>query len=213
MKEKKKSVSIIIALLVVLLLSVNVVGFTLAKYATKFDDKNATATAAKWVPDAKFLNNDGTSEISGDIDLANTFATTYTGVKTNLIAPGTQGKFFAEIDATNVEVDMLYTIKLALKSIKREGTQITQTTLPTGMTINAGGSAVTGLTVGGEAKAITAENSMIKWDAAERTVKVQIDWAWAFGDGTNDANDTLYQGATFEFTVSIACEQAATTRA
>ena len=101
-----KRLKIAIILIAVILLSALVISITYSKYFSKITG-TGTATVAKW----KFEVN-GKTDTLGPIKLENT-ASKNNKVAEGKIAPGTDGKFDVEIDASGTEVDLEYEIKFA----------------------------------------------------------------------------------------------------
>mgnify|MGYP000478313699 CR=1 FL=1 len=104
-KTRNKPVIILLALLLVTAIAFSMYAY--AKYKTTLTG-NGTATVAKW----SFKVNGQTQTIP-DIDLATTMKKV-NNVAENKLAPGTEGSFDLNLDATGSEVAIDYNIKLAI---------------------------------------------------------------------------------------------------
>ena len=104
-KTRNKPVIILLALLLITAIVFSMYAY--AKYKTTLTG-NGTATVAKW----SFKVNGQTQTIP-DIDLATTMKKV-NNVAENKLAPGTEGSFDLNLDATGSEVAIDYNIKLAV---------------------------------------------------------------------------------------------------
>ena len=104
-KTRNKPIIILLALLLITAIVFSMYAY--AKYKTTLTG-NGTATVAKW----SFKVNGQTQTIP-DIDLATTMKKV-NNVAENKIAPGTEGSFDLNLDATGSEVAIDYNIKLAI---------------------------------------------------------------------------------------------------
>ncbi len=104
-KTRNKPVIILLALLLITAIAFSMYAY--AKYKTTLTG-NGTATVAKW----SFKVN-GQTQIIPDIDLATTMKKV-NNVAENKLAPGTEGSFDLNLDATGSEVAIDYNIKLAI---------------------------------------------------------------------------------------------------
>ena len=104
-KTRNKPIIILIALLLITAIAFSMYAY--AKYKTTLKG-NGTAQVAKW----SFKVNGQTQTIP-DIDLATTMKKV-NNVAENKIAPGTEGSFDLNLDATGSEVAIDYNIKLAI---------------------------------------------------------------------------------------------------
>ena len=104
-KTRNKPIIILIALLLITAIAFSMYAY--AKYKTTLKG-NGTATVAKW----SFKVNEQTQTIP-DIDLATTMKKV-NNVAENKLAPGTEGSFDLNLDATGSEVAIDYNIKLAV---------------------------------------------------------------------------------------------------
>ena len=104
-KTRNKPVIILLALLLITAIAFSMYAY--AKYKTTLKG-NGTATVAKW----SFKVNGQTQTIP-DIDLATTMKKV-NNVAENKIAPGTEGSFDLNLDATGSEVAIDYNIKLVV---------------------------------------------------------------------------------------------------
>lgn len=99
-KQKKMFFSILMIVILIVLL----IGFTLAKYYSSYQS-NATLEVAKWS-----FNVDGLTNVeTGKIALSDTMSEV--ALEEGKIAPGFDGRVELELDASDSEVDVDYSIK------------------------------------------------------------------------------------------------------
>ncbi len=182
MEKQNKSVGktiLIVALLLVTIAALVLATYAWAKY-TSSEQGTATATVAKW--DVSF--DKGTS----------VFSKTFTNVKTERLAPGTDGKFDLTITSNDTEVAYTYTIEMANITNKPTNLkfysdaectteiELEETTTGSGI-YKTKTSAFTGtVNLNEEGKAITSQTPAIYWK-------------WPFETGTTEeekkANDVI----------------------
>lgn len=175
MNKKIKVAVILVAIILIATLAISV---AYSRYFTKLEG-TSIATVAKWSFEATADGKDFTSDT---VDLAATRTDSNANVKTGTIAPGTEGAFAIDIDATGTEVSLDYKIEL------------TGTNLPTNLKFyedSAHTQIVTGLT-------IPEMTGTINHADADKTKTVTLYWAWDYQTGaddieiaTNDTADTI----------------------
>lgn len=173
MNKKVKVALILIAIILIATLAISV---AYSRYFTEVKG-TGTATVAKWSFEA---TSNGTDITSTPVDLAQTRTDTNTNVKTGTIAPGTEGEFNVEVDATGTEVALDYEIKFGAP---------TGGTLPANLKFykdDAHTQEVSDLTTQGM-------TGTIDKDDANKTKTVTLYWKWDYQTGTDDttkaAND------------------------
>ena len=177
-KKEKKVFLACIALLLLTVLTVYVISGTYARYSSQITG-TSTARAAKWA--WKINNQDltaGTTEV--DLNLFETILSTdenaeqnvKKGVRENIIAPGTNGKFTIKVQNLS-EVKASY--KYTLSQTNSGRIPIEYSTDKTSWT-----SDITTL------NATTAKELAVGSEATDATIY----WRWAIGDSSKDAADT-----------------------
>jgi len=143
-KMKKKSIAIIVLLLLVGLTS-GYVSSTYAKYVKTLDNAEATTTIAKW--DFKKGTNYGVFEISlpATVDPTTLVA--------NRIAPGTSGTFTIDLDNSGSEVGVQYEIAFATATGVPSNLVFKQNST----TLNVAGSKVVGTIPAGQSDSIALD--------------------------------------------------------
>ena len=165
--KNKKSLLVLVLLLLVGITS-GYVASTFAKYTSKIENNNGTATVAKWA-----FTTDNTAQTL-TINLANTpHASTLVAGK---IAPGTSGSFDVALSNATTETGVDWTI--SLKSI---------TNKPTNLKFYKDSAHTTEITPGTG----TITGQLAAQDSTGLTVPIY--WAWAYETdaiATNDPIDT-----------------------
>lgn len=164
--KTKKIVKILCAILLVVLLQT--MGYTYAKYATTVNG-SGDAEIAKW---SFNMTKSGTE--TQNVKLISTANKTSSGK----IAPGTSGSFILKIDATGSEVGVNYSVKFANEENK-----------PKNIKFICDGKEYASLSE------IDSIKGKINYDAGKKTVLVTINWVWQYETGTTDGtiatNDEL----------------------
>lgn len=184
MKNKfKKIVKILIAL--ILIIALQIMGFTYAKYITQ-DKGTGTAEIAKWA----FRLEKGENE-SQTIKLIDTVHTN--NIISGKIAPGSGGKLPITIDMTGSEVGVEYEIKFANEKNKPQNLKFTYA----GRTYDS-------------LSEITPITGMISHSNENRKLTFNIDWMWNYETGKdeeeinqNDIIDTQDANLITEYTFDI----------
>lgn len=179
-KKTRKIITLTFAILLIVL--VQVIGVTYAKYIAS---ENATGQAeiAQW---AFQIKKDG--ETTKNIDLGSTVnSNTLVDGK---IAPGTSGQFIITLDATGSEVNTTYSLKFANEKNK-----------PKNLYFTYKGEKFKSL---GEIGEIVGT---IRYNDVVRTHGIPISWVWSYETGTsttdiatNDKIDTENANAITEYT-------------
>lgn len=186
-----KTLRIASVLLIAVLMTTCIIGGTFAKYTSNLA-VTATQGIATWNVTLDATDEDSATE-GIQINLADTVLdtngdATETDVKSGLIAPGTKGSFKIAIkNASQVKANAVLTL--------------TVPTLPTGMTLKNGATAL----AAGE-RTITVSLDMEQSTATE----VEFTWEWVYDTdtaGENDTNDLTFQGQTLSIPVAIAVTQ------
>lgn len=175
---KKAMLSILVFAAIVLL----VVGiFAFSKYVTNVSG-TGTATVAKW----SFKVNGSTSTIS-NVSLVDT---TLGGmVAEGKIAPGTDGGFSAELDASGSEVSMDYIVEIS--NIQNK---------PTNLKFYSDSNFTTELTEAGGKISVEGSIDLVNID---EKVNIPIYWKWAYETVGGDEADTLDATTAAEMTFDI----------
>ena len=170
-KTRNKPVIILLALLLITAIAFSMYAY--AKYKTTLKG-NGTAQVAKW----SFKVNGQTQTIP-DIDLATTMKKV-NNVAENKIAPGTEGSFDLNLDATGSEVAIDYNIKLAVTEKPTNLRFYTDSSYTKEIASTDGVMNVSGVMSLEEIK--TVQTKTIYWK-----------WAYQTGTATNDivANDKI----------------------
>ena len=170
-KTRNKPIIILIALLLITAIVFSMYAY--AKYKTTLKG-NGTAQVAKW----SFKVNGQTQTIP-DIDLATTMKKV-NNVAENKIAPGTEGSFDLNLDATGSEVAIDYNIKLAVTEKPTNLRFYTDSSYTKEIASTDGVMNVSGVMSLEEIK--TVQTKTIYWK-----------WAYQTGTATNDivANDKI----------------------
>lgn len=168
MKKNKKLLMIAILLLLIVLVGT----WAFSKYTTTLTG-TGTASVAKW----SFKVNGSATETIANLDLKDT--TLNNKVVDGKIAPGTDGSFAVEIDASGSEVAVDYTIELSgLTGMPTNLKFYTDSTFTTEMPISDGKCSTTGT---------------IALAEVDTKVTKTIYWQWAYETtdiATNDPIDT-----------------------
>ena len=182
----------IVALLLCMALAItSIAGAALAKYTTNVS-ANDTASVAKWhfeVNDVNMTPADGEAEMT--FDLFNTImdtdgASAETDVKTDLIAPGTSGKFDVKIENLS-EVNAVYSLDYSIENTSNVPLQFS----------------LDGADWKSDINDLDVSDVAIAMESGSDTVTVQ--WKWAF-DGDDAADTALGIAAqTAVPTVKVTC--------
>lgn len=182
----------IVALLLCMALAItSIAGAALAKYTTNVS-ANDTASVAKWhfeVNDVNMTPADGEAEMT--FDLFNTImdtdgASAETDVKTDLIAPGTSGKFDVKIENLS-EVNAVYSLDYSIENTSNVPLQFS----------------LDGADWKSDINDLDVSDVAIAMESGSDTVTVQ--WKWAF-DGDDAADTALGIAAqTAAPTVKVTC--------
>ena len=182
----------IVALLLCMALAItSIAGAALAKYTTNVS-ANDTASVAKWhfeVNDVNMTPADG--EAAMTFDLFNTImdtdgASAETDVKTDLIAPGTSGKFDVKIENLS-EVNAVYSLDYSIENTSNVPLQFS----------------LDGADWKSDINDLDVSDVAIAMESGSDTVTVQ--WKWAF-DGDDAADTALGIAAqTAAPTVKVTC--------
>ncbi len=195
MKKRSRIVSLGVLALTLTMMSTSLVGATMARYVTEVTG-SATAKVAAWSFKA---NNSGQDNTFAEIDLAST-RTSYdsTDIKSDVIAPGTSGSFEIEIDGTDSEVGIDYSVNIAAADEK--------ITLPSDLTFKVDGAAyILGNDITGTINYSEAVNSMKK--------VITVSWEWEFGDAdTIESNDNSYAENNWTLDIAITGKQTSPTK-
>lgn len=181
MQKKNKNAIILMALLTLVAVTAMYVASTYAKYTTKIEGNEGTATVAKW----DFENDNKTQTV--EIKLKETVnASTLVA---NKIAPGTSGSFNIALVNTNSEVGVDFVV--ALKSISDK---------PTNLKFYKDEAHTTEITPG----TTEIKGQLIAKDSTG--VNVPIYWEWAYETdaiATNDPKDTADGIAAKTLTIGV----------
>lgn len=166
MTMTKKSYAARLGVLVVALTLVStcLLGGTMAKYVTDVTG-TGSATVAKW----SFKATNGT-DTTANVDLA---STAYGNVAEKKIAPGTEGSFDIEIDASGSEVAVDYTI--AFSNLQNK---------PDNLKFYADKEGKTEILDLGNYKGL---NGTITLDKVNTKVTKTVYWKWPYETGSGDA--------------------------
>lgn len=183
MKNKtKKSIRLIIAILLVVL--VQTIGVTYAKYITS-EKGNGQAEIAKW---SFQIVKDG--QQTKNVQLIN--SVNKDTLVDGKIAPGTSGKITIKIDATGTEVDMDYLVEFANEQNKPNNIVFTY-----------------GVSKSNSLAGLTGLNGHIAHDEPQ-TRTIIIDWVWEYETGkgaeqiaANDILDTQDGSTIDQYTFDI----------
>lgn len=178
--KNKKSLLVLVLLLLVGLTS-GYVASTFAKYTSKIENNNGTATVAKWA----FTDDNSAQTLR--INLANTpDPSTLVAGK---IAPGTSGSFNVALKNTNTETGVDWTI--SLKDVSNK---------PTNLKFYKDSSHTTEITPGTG----TITGQLAAKDSTGLTVPIY--WAWEYETdaiATNDPIDTTAGEAANTLTIGV----------
>ncbi len=170
MKKPKRKIIFLVLLILLFLLLLFFQGGSYSKYLTQVDGKGIIEVA-KWA----FLVNGQTASIT-PLNLASTYKKET--LKQNTIAPGTNGSFNIEIDASGSEVGINYDVKFQNETSKPQNLQFTYD----GHTVNSVKDLEQYL------------EGTIAANASEKTKTMTILWNWPYetqGNRTQeDAQDT-----------------------
>ena len=178
--KNKKSLLVLVLLLLVGITS-GYVASTYAKYTSKIENNNGTATVAKWA----FTTDNSAQTLTVNLDNTPDPSTLVAGK----IAPGTSGSFNVALVNTNTETGVDWTI--SLKSI---------TNKPTNLKFYKDSAHTTEITPGTG----TITGQLAAQDSTG--LSVPIYWAWAYETtaiATNDPIDTTDGEAANSLTIGV----------
>ena len=185
-KTRNKPIIILIALLLITAIAFSMYAY--AKYKTTLKG-NGTAQVAKW----SFKVNGQTQTIP-DIDLATTMKKV-NNVAENKIAPGTEGSFDLNLDATGSEVAVDYNIKLAI------------TEKPTNLKFYLDNTYETEIA---ETEGTLNVSGSIPLETINKPITKTIYWKWPYQTGTtenevreNDKTDTIDSAKKVTMTITV----------
>ena len=185
-KTRNKPIIILIALLLITAIAFSMYAY--AKYKTTLKG-NGTAQVAKW----SFKVNGQTQTIP-DIDLATTMKKV-NNVAENKIAPGTEGSFDLNLDATGSEVAVDYNIKLAI------------TEKPTNLKFYLDNTYETEIA---ETEGTLNVSGSIPLETINKPITKTIYWKWPYQTGTtenevreNDKTDTIDSTKKVTMTITV----------
>ena len=185
-KTRNKPIIILIALLLITAIAFSMYAY--AKYKTTLKG-NGTAQVAKW----SFKVNGQTQTIP-DIDLATTMKKV-NNVAENKIAPGTEGSFDLNLDATGSEVAVDYNIKLAI------------TEKPTNLKFYLDNTYETEIA---ETEGTLDVSGSIPLETINKPITKTIYWKWPYQTGTtenevreNDKTDTIDSAKKVTMTITV----------
>lgn len=165
MERKRKNKKILLRITMILIILMSFIGVnTLAKYISKVNG-TGLAEVAKW----SFKVNGETSTIS-QIKLIDTVDSK--NIAKGKIAPGTNGAFDLNIDATGTEVDTNYQVKFQ-----------NETSKPQNLKFVYNGNTYTTLT-----ELSNSLKGVIKNDEEDKQKNIHIDWKWDFESDSSDSN-------------------------
>lgn len=165
MERKRKNKKILLRITMILIILMSFIGVnTLAKYISKVNG-TGLAEVAKW----SFKVNGETSTIS-QIKLIDTVDSK--NIVKGKIAPGTNGAFDLNIDATGTEVDTNYQVKFQ-----------NETSKPQNLKFVYDGNTYTTLT-----ELSNSLKGVIKNDEEDKQKNIHIDWKWDFESDSSDSN-------------------------
>ena len=181
-----KPIVVVLALLLVTAIAFSMYAY--AKYKTTLTG-NGTATVAKW----SFKVNGQTQTIP-DIDLATTMKKV-NNVAENKLAPGTEGSFDLNLDATGSEVAVDYNIKLAI------------TEKPTNLKFYLDNTYETEIA---ETEGTLNVSGSIPLEIINTPITKTIYWQWPYQTGTtenevkeNDKTDTIDSAKKVTMTITV----------
>ena len=161
MKEKKKSLLVIVLSLLVGLTAAYV-SSTYAKYTSTIDDNNGTVTVAKWA----FASDNAAQDLT--INFTDTYDTST--LVSGKIAPGTSGSFNIALVNTNTETGVDFTLTL------KDATNV-----PTNLKFYADDTFTTEVALNG-----TITGQLAAGDSTG--LSVPIYWKWAYESGSDSAD-------------------------
>ena len=187
MSKRRNTAKLGVLAIVLTLATISMTGATLARYVTEVKG-TASATVAAW----SFKANGQTDTMTA----LNLVSTAYSNVKTNTVAPGTEGSFDIELDGTGSEVDIDYIVAItAGKDVVLPDDLVFSTEK-----INDSNS---GKKLA-ELSDITGELKLD--DVMKKTLTVY--WKWDFGAAdTATSNDNKYQGETWTLDITVTGNQ------
>lgn len=165
MEKNSKSKSVIAVLLAVILIILLVGAWAFARYTTTLPTVDGTATVAKWSFQATGLDS-----------FARTDSVALTDIAGGKLAPGTQGKIEASVDATGCEVGVDYTVSVTDIANK-----------PTNLKFYSDEGCTNEITAVSGKYSVTGT---IEANAASKTVTPAIYWKWAYNTTASTATDT-----------------------
>ncbi len=191
MKNKRLFKVLLIAITIALLF---VAGYTFSKYTSKVSS-TGSASIARWAFNAS--STDGVNTVN-DVRLFDT-ANPSTLVE-GKIAPGTEGDFDIQIDATGSEVGVDYNVKVTSESES-----------PANLKFYVQGdesNKYSSLTALAEAQKL---KGTIPANDTNRTRTITVKWKWLYEADSNDANviatadtaDTNFAGGNYTFSMDI----------
>lgn len=179
------------------LVSMTMMGGTLARYVTEVTG-TATATVAAW----SFKANGEVATMNA-IDLGDTTHRTgyeKTTVEEAVIAPGTSGSFDIVLDGTGSEVGIDYTVKIAEATTDA-------VKIPSDLTFTVkNGESSTSYTLG------TDITGKIDYNATDKSMKktITVSWKWEFGnEDTVKMNDNAFASKTWNLAITAIGKQIA----
>lgn len=211
MKKRSKAARLGVLALAMSLVTVCLLGGTMAKYVTTLGG-NATATAAAW----SFKLTDKNGNALSDLQTINLGATgvrnAYTPetIKENVIAPGTEGSFDIVLDAAGSEVGVNYTVAIeeAIESETNSDAKIPDDILfsTTEFSDQNTGSVLNKFEI--------TDGTIAYTDTKEDMKKtITVYWKWTFDDSSDvdakDERDTKLSGKNFKLKITATGTQVA----
>lgn len=206
MKKRSKAARFGVLALSLSLVTVGLLGSTMARYVTEISG-TATADVAAW----SFKVKDGGNEIAS-IDLGDTtHRTSYTQatVKEGVIAPGTSGKFELELDASGSEVGVDYKITVQ-DAYTAGGTEYAD--IPEDMVFSE--SAFDNSNTGKKLGEFAITPGTIDYNGSNMKKTITVYWAWGLDDNSSDnasstknTRDTSLAGKKFGLNITVTGKQ------
>ena len=164
MKNKKKIIGVLA--LVTLIVSIFIAGYTFARYYKKVDT-TATATIARW--------SFGSKNAEAEISLSN-----------EKIAPGSNGQFEIEVDATDSEVAVDYEVKVV------DSQNIPRNMTFRAITIDEKGNQISETTSYNSFEQLASENLVgnIPVENGNQKRSIIVYWDWAFNSDDQTTTDS-----------------------
>lgn len=180
------------------LMTTGMMGSTLARYVSEVTG-SATATVAGW----SFKGNSSDGTTFANLDLASTVYNT-ADIKSDTIAPGTEGSFTIPLDGSGSDVGIDYIIKIAAAD---------QVSLPDDLTFtvkekDSATPIVESKTIGDLAAADIKGTIDYASGADAMKRDIVVSWSWQFGtDDTKDSNDNDHAGKTWSLNITATGKQ------